>query len=195
MACAFFWEAALKRADDLRFARDESQGGGIHAVTQTSRLRPIGKNVAKMAVADRAFYFSADYTQRDVFFFANVFFGDGFEKTRPARTGVKLAVRIKQSIVTIDAAIQAGAVLIVQCAGKGPFRCGAPRHIELQSRKLGLPLCRALAQPGGCRGAQGSSIVAEFRNPYRTDVFNRLDPIVKRGRADALYAHEHAVTA
>jgi len=181
--------------EGLTFAREESQRGGIHTITQAGRPRSVGKNVTKMGVAESAPYCGTQYSVGKIFLFADVFFGDRLEKTGPSGAGVKLGQGIKQRIVAIDTAIKAGAVLIVQRAGESPFGGGPAGDIKLQGGELSLPLRGGLLYFCGRRGAQRSTVVRKLYDFYRPGAGSWFHAIRKSGRTNPLHAHEHAVTA
>ena len=83
------------RIEKLAFARDKSQCGGIHAITQPCWPRPIGKNMTKMGVAESALYLRAHHPVGNIFLFANVLVRDRLKKTRPSGAGVELTFGIK----------------------------------------------------------------------------------------------------
>jgi len=61
----------------LTVARDKSEGGGIHAIPQSRRVRAVREHVAQMRLAQRAFYFRAHRTVAKVSCLADIFLGDG----------------------------------------------------------------------------------------------------------------------
>ncbi len=65
---------------------------------------------------------------------------DGLEETGPTGSGVEFTVGRKERIFTIDAAVQASATFVVQCAGKSAFGVSSPRDFVLQFNELRFPL-------------------------------------------------------
>src|SRR6266446_6777543 len=128
----------------LSFSGDEEQRRGIHAVAQTSWLRPIREDVPQVRVAKGAFDFRPQYARAKILFLVNIFRGDGFPKARPARPGFELHVRIKERVAAIHAAVQPRRVLMVERPRESKLGRRAPRYIILQRRELLLPVGFAL---------------------------------------------------
>src|SRR5258707_9029916 len=111
----------------LSFSGDEEQRRGIHAVAQTSWLRPICEDVPQVRVAKGALDFLPQYARAKILFLAHIFRGDGFPKARPAGPRVEFRLRIEERVAAIDAVVQPRRVLIVERPRKSKLGRRAPR--------------------------------------------------------------------
>jgi len=122
---------------------NEAERGGVDAIAQIRRRRPVVKDVAQVPITPFAGYRSA-YAPAVVFCFHNVLFGDGLPEARPAGTGIELRLRRKQRRITADAAKDSSLVQVPVRAGVGHLCIGPAGYVECVGGKLSFPLRVAL---------------------------------------------------
>src|SRR5215813_2604278 len=79
---------------------------------QARRIGTVGEDMAKMSVAESAFYFATQHAHAEVLLFADVFLRDGFPEARPARSRFKLGLRVEKGGGAIRAAKNPGAMFV-----------------------------------------------------------------------------------
>jgi hypothetical protein len=121
------------------FSRDKSEGLRIHAIAEMRRRRTIVEHMAQMGIAFSARNCRPDHAQAGVSRRSNVFRRDGRPETRPACPGVKLCIRIEQSIPAAYATIKAFFMLIPEFSREGNFSVGPTGDREGALRKLLSP--------------------------------------------------------
>ena len=145
----------------LKSSFDETHGGGVHAVAETSGLWAVIEDVAEVAFAANAFDFGTAYAEGVVVDLDDVFFSDGRVEAWPAGTRFELSLGVEESSVAADAAEDAGAVLVPTDAGVRHLGVSLAGNVVGVFAELMEPFAIGLHNLGDGFAAQLLAIVAE----------------------------------
>src|SRR5262249_26970834 len=112
------------------------------------RLRTVREDMPKMRFTEPAFDFAAKDSEGQITLLVHILWSDRRPEAGPTRSRIKFVDGAEERTVTIDATVQAGAVLINNPSGERPLGGGAPRDVVLQGRQLLLPILLRFADPG-----------------------------------------------
>ena len=112
----------------------------VNAVAQSSRLRPIWKNMPQMHLAPNTMHFRPTHPQSGIAFLPNILVRKGLEKTRPARPRIKFIPRLKKRQAAPRAEINPFLMIVVKNTAKSSLRpCRSP-HPKLLHGQSHRPL-------------------------------------------------------
>src|SRR5262245_24806625 len=95
--------------------------------------------MAQVGIAAAANYFDATHQKTVIFFAGDVFFGDRFPETGPARARIELVFRAEQFLTAADANVDALLVIIPIFAGEGDLGPLLTGDLVLNRRQKLLP--------------------------------------------------------
>src|ERR1700677_3851157 len=108
----------------------EAHGCRVHAVTQTSWLRTIVKDVAKMRIAISTGDRRAVHPETLIMYLYDVFRCDRLPEAWPSSAGFKLSVRAEDSRVATNAAVETAVMVIPGVTRIGSLRASVAGDLE-----------------------------------------------------------------
>src|SRR5262249_49017510 len=109
----------------------ELQRRGVHAVALAGRLGAVIEDVAQMAATAFTEDFVARHEEATVCFSCDAVFRKGLPKARPARTGIKLRLRVEKRVAAAGTEIGSLVFALGVFAGERPLRALFAKHVVL----------------------------------------------------------------
>src|SRR5262249_51903663 len=148
--------------------RRKLQCSGIYAIAQTARWGAVGKHVAKVSVAKRAFHLAAQHADAEVVYLAGILRRNRSRKAGPAGTGFELALGIEKSRSAVRTAKDSCTMLVEKLSGAGNLGSSQSRDGELRRGQGFSPFVKRPAPPLQPHLATSLAVLVELHDLDRS---------------------------